>query len=398
MPIGAGGCGASRHCIMGTGLGVLDLAADFFLVAAAAGCLYLFLAAYLVLTFRVQGKTQPLDPVPVTVLVPLCGAEPDLEVRLRALCRQDYSGPVQIICGVGSAADPAIDAVTAVAGECEDGRIDLQIDSRTYGCNLKISNLINMARHARHDTLVLVDSDIEVGPDFLADVVGELQKPGVGAVTNLYRGVAGSNVWSHFATAALNAHFLPDAIVALRLKLAQPCFGASIALTRKTLQQICGFQAFADQIWDDYAIGQAVRRLGLNVAIAPAAVVHLCCAQSGGELFASELRAARTARSIAPIGQAGRMVVYPFALSLIAALLGAGAPAAVLAVAALGARALMTRCFVRRFGGPTHSSVLLAFGELVVFAAFIAGWFGPDVIWRGNRYRLVSEIPAADSQ
>jgi ceramide glucosyltransferase len=273
------------------------------LIAAAPGCLYMILSGYLVLRFGLGKAGRRAAPVPVSVLMPLCGREPGLYSRLRALCEQDYSAPIQILCATQHSADPAIPIVRAAAGE--GGRmIELMVDPRVHGRNLKISSLINMSGRARHDVLVLIDSDIEVGPDYLSRVAGELQRPGVGAVSCLYHGVAKGGLWARLAAMGIDLHFLPNVIVALRFGLAQPCFGATIAISRETLRRIGGLQAFADHLCDDYAIGEAVRALGARVAIPSFAVGHVCSERNARELLEGQLRYARTIRSIDPGGYA----------------------------------------------------------------------------------------------
>src|SRR5262249_44147226 len=154
--------------------------------------------------------------------------------------------------------------------------------------------LINMLPAARYDTLIVADSDIKVAPNYLADVVSHLQRPDVGAVTCLYHGIGGASIWSRFAATAINMHFLPLVTVALRFRLAQPCFGATIAMRRDTLNRIGGFSTFADYLADDYAIGQAVRRLGNKVVISHVIVSHVCFEGDFAALLAQQVRFART--------------------------------------------------------------------------------------------------------
>ena len=233
------------------------------------------------LRFDRRKSTAKAPPVPVTIMIPLCGAEPGLDERLRALCRQDYAAPVQILCGTHSPDDPAIEIVRRIAAECPAGVIELHVDSRANGRNLKIANLANMLHRARHDVLVMIDSDIEVNSDYLSIVMAELQKPGVGAVTCLYRGVSSGDFWANLSALEIDCQFLPNIIVALSFRLAHPCFGATIALSRDTLERIGGFRAFLDQLWDDYAIGAAVRELGSRVSVIPLALGHVCPSNRG---------------------------------------------------------------------------------------------------------------------
>src|SRR5690242_20397056 len=129
------------------------------------------------------------------------------------------------------------------------------------------------------------------------------------------------------AALSANVHFLPNVIAGVALGLARPCFGATIAMTRDTLWRIGGFAAFADQLWDDYAIGDAVRAAGYTVAVAPFAVGHVHTDATARQLAESQVRQVCTIKSIDPIGHAGSIVTHPFPLALIAVALGGGGDA-----------------------------------------------------------------------
>ena len=325
---------------------VLGWTTDALLAGATLGCLYILGAVILSLRFRARANRGEAVPVPVTILVPVCGHEPGLEQRLTALCEQDYGAPVQIVCGIRSPDDPAIEVVQRVADGHPSRAIELYVNPLVHGRNLKISNLINMAQHARHETLILIDSDIEVWPGYLTSVIGELQQPGVGAVTCIYHGLAAGGFWARLAAMGINSNFLPNVIVALTSGLGQPCFGATIAIRHDTLRQIGGFPAFTDHLWDDYAIGEAVRSLGLEVAVPSFALGHVCSESSARQLIASQMRYARTIKNIDPAGYLGGVILHPFPLALLAALIGGGGHAIALAAIALTCR--MALCLARR--------------------------------------------------
>src|SRR5262249_45525652 len=218
--------------------------------------------------------------------------------------RQDWGAPVRVMCGVKAASDPAVAIARLLAASPDAPRFDLVVDARAHGSNPKISNLINMLAIAQHDVLVLADSDIEVGPEYLARIVAELQQPGVGAVTCLYHGVPLSGRWSSHAALGINTHFLPNAVTALTVRLVRPCFGSTIAISRNLLSRIGGLAAFADQLADDYEIGRAVRNAGHEVAVPAFTIGHACFHERLRGLLARGLRGARTGRSIAPGGYA----------------------------------------------------------------------------------------------
>lgn len=376
---------------------LLRWAADLCLAGAALGCLYFVFVAASVLRFRARHAAPAAVPVPVSILVPLCGSEPGLADRLRALRDQDYAGQTEIICGTLDPDDPAIEVVRQVAAERNDGSITCHVDSNLAGQNPKVGNFSNIAKHAHHDMLVLIDSDIVVGSGYLSGVVAELQQPSVGAVTCLFYGLDQGDIWSRLAAMSANVHFLPNVIGGLTLGLARPCFGATIALTRDTLRRIGGLSAFVDQLWDDYAIGDAVREAGYTVAVAPFAVGHVHTEASARHLASSQVRQVCTIKSIDPAGHAGSVITHPFPLALVAAALGAGEQALAVAMIALACRVGVSWCVEQRFDMRSQSYLLLPVRELASFAAYVASFFVLTVTWRGQRYRLSDQTLIVDS-
>jgi ceramide glucosyltransferase len=369
---------------------VLVWVANFCVAAGTIGCVYTLIAAALVLRFARHGG-QGSDAQPsVTILKPLCGGEPGLFGRLLGFGHQHYDGPVQVVFGSQDRSDPAIGIVKQLQAACADLPVDLAVDPRGYGTNRKVANLINMTALARHEVIVLSDSDIEVGPTYLADVVAELHKPGVGAVTCLYHGVTGGGLWSRLSAMSINTYFLPNVVLARSIGLAQPCFGATIALRSETLDEIGGFHAFADCLADDYAVGEAVRVAGYDVAIPSFSVGHVCFERTAAELLRHQMRQSRTIRSIDPIGYAGAIITHPFALALLGALLGSPVGLLVAALAVV-CRTALTLAVERAFALPRHQYWLIPFRDLMAFTTFVSGFFGTSVSWRGSRYRVLSD-------
>src|SRR5579863_5433843 len=158
----------------------------FVSLGLAAG--YALVTVVAVLAWRMQrSPSKARSMPPVTVLKPLCGAEPGLLEHLRSFCRQDYP-EFQLVFGVRDAGDPACAVVKRLAAEFPSVPIELVINPLLHGTNLKISNLINMLPYARHDILAMADSDAFVGTDYLNSVTGPLLDENIGLVTCLYRG------------------------------------------------------------------------------------------------------------------------------------------------------------------------------------------------------------------
>jgi ceramide glucosyltransferase len=359
------------------------------LAGAFVGCVFTLIESAFVLGFSGKETQNPAAQPPMTVLKPLHGAESGLPARLAAFCRQDYGGPVQVLCGAQDDASPAAAVVRAVQRDFPEQLIELAVDPRRHGVNRKVSNLINMLPRARHDILVLSDSDIVVGPGYLRATVALLAEPRAGAVTCLYHGIGGEGLWARLSALAINSHFLPQAIAAISLGLAKPCCGATIALRRSMLERIGGFGAFADVLADDYGIGLAVRSAGCDIVTAPFTVGHRCFEGSLRQLALHQLRVARTIKSIDPIGYAGTILTHPWPLALLGMLSGSSA-AVVLAVAVLASRVTLCRCVEWRFGLPRQNYWLIPLQDVIAFAVYVASFFGATVHWRGSDYRVAA--------
>lgn len=356
---------------------------------AVFGVLYMLLAGVLAGRFFGRAAAQPASFPPVTVVKPLHGNEWALLGNLSSFCDQDYPGPVQFLFGVHDSADPALQVVEQLQRQYPQAQITVKVDMRLYGPNRKISNIVNMLPHAQHDVLVFADSDVSVGPDYLRNVVGELQKPGVGLVTCAYRGEPASGFWPRLSANATNYQFLPGVVVGLALGLARPCFGQTIAMRRITLEQIGGFEQYAHHLAEDHAIGEAVRSLGETVSIPPFAVSHACVENSAQRLFAHELRWSRTIRAVDPAGHLGSALTYPVAFALLAVLIsGAASWSWALVPAALLAR-LALKCLVdRALHQPYQRLWLLPLCDLVSFSIFVASYFSSRVVWRGFSFNV----------
>jgi ceramide glucosyltransferase len=363
-----------------------ELLVDICVAGAALGSFYHLTAIILVLRFPRARKVPPAPFPAVTILLPLHGNEPGLFGRIASLCRQDYPGRVDVICGVQQENDPAIPVVRRLQAT---GRpeIELNIDGCEHGSNRKISNLINMLPAASQDVVVISDSDIGVDPHYVASLIAELQEPGVGAVTCAYHGIPAGGIWAQLSAMSINLQFLPNVIAAVSLNAAHPCLGATIALNREALAQIGGFRRFADELADDYAIGSAVRALGRKVVVSRFTVGHVCFERDFRALWGRQLRAARTIQAIDPVGYAGTIFMHPLALSVVAAILGVSG-SFLLISAALICRLALCWAIERAIALPRHRYALIPVQDAIAFAIFLTSFFGREVEWRGKTYTV----------
>ena len=369
-------------------------------VVAVAGSLLLLCAAALMVRrgSRAASAFSSLEAPAVSVLKPLHGAEPRLRENLASVLHQDYGGAVQVVLGVGAADDGAAPVARALAAGDSPTPVTLVVGSPANGTNGKVRSLIALAGAARHDVLVIADSDMAVPPQYLARIARALAEPGVGAATCLYVGRGDAGLWSRLVAAWIDTHFLPQALIGTASGLAHPCMGSTIALTRETLVRIGGFERFADVLADDHAIGAAVRAAGLRVVVAPdLTLTHACRETSLGALLRQELRWNATLRGIDPWGYAGSAVLHPLPLALIALALGGGGLALAAVLLALGARALVAMAAATT-GAPARAPrdrwlplALVPARDLLAFLVFCLAFAARSVDWRGASFNLEAD-------
>ena len=362
----------------------------FACLGSAAG--YALIAVVAAMAWRMQARRKSSLPrPPVTVLKPLCGAEPGLYEHLRSFCRQDYP-EFQIVFGVRDPNDPACAVVKRLAAEFPALPIELVIDPQLHGNNLKISNLINILPHARHDLLVMADSDAFVESDYLATVTAPLLDPKVGLVTCIYRGMPTRRLWSRLGAMYINEWYVPSVLLAWLFGHEGYVSGQTICLRRDTLKTIGGLGVLADHLADDYRLGELVRGLGLRIVLSPYSVKGVHHEPNLGSLTRHELRWMRTIHVLRPVSF--RLIFLTFSLPLAALGIAAAAAGSSLSAAAwtLFGTTVLARLmlhFAHRL--EDHRAAisdlwLVPLRDLLILWVWCRSFFTSHVTWRGNEF------------
>jgi ceramide glucosyltransferase len=325
----------------------------------------------------------------VTVLKALCGAEAGLYHQLRSFCVQDYPA-LQLVFGVREAADPALQVVRRLQQEFPRLDLAVVIDPSLHGSNRKISNLINMLPAAQHDLLVMADSDIVAPRDYLSHVSAALADPGVGLVTCAYFGRSGGGMASQLGAMFINEWFMPSVLLAARFGARSFVSGATIALRREVLDTVGGLRKLADQLADDYKLGELVRGHGLRIVLSDIAVETSVEEPDIATLCRHELRWLRTIRSAQPLGYACCFPSFALPTALAgAALAGFDTTASVLLGIAAAARLVL-----HSFAGTGRARERWQrLALLPLRDALLAGLWGwsfckREIVWREQRYGI----------
>ncbi len=361
---------------------------------AAAAALYTLLALLGALLRPRRTTPWPAQmPRPgVTILKPLCGAEPQLYECLRSFCSQSWP-QLQIVFGVRDAADPAVAVVRRLQHEFPELDTCLVLNGTHHGSNAKVSNLINIMAAARHDYLIIVDSDIRVGPGYVEKVVAPLLDESVGIVTCPYVGRPLPDLWSQLGAQFINGWFIPSVFVAALFGSRAFAFGATIALRRKVLDAVGGLPAIADQLADDYRLGELTRERGLRTVLSEVVVETVVEERSLQDLIGHELRWLRTIKAVRPLGYSLAFVAFALPVALIGAALALGASWALLALGATAVLRLVMHLYwspsadrstwTRLWAVPVHDCVL--------FGVWCWGFVGQRVNWRQSSFQLAQD-------
>jgi ceramide glucosyltransferase len=370
------------HSLIGTiGFACVCLAATYAVLA---------LVAQLVWQSHGAAKTSARLP-PVTILKPLCGAEPGLYEHLRSFCRQDYP-EFQIVFGLHDPTDPALAIVERLRGEFPSLPIDIVVNPQQHGSNHKTSNLINMLVRARHDVLAMADSDVYVGPDYLHTVTAPLRDRSVGLVTCIYRDIPTGRIWSRLGAMYINEWYVPLVLLGWLFGNQSYASGQTLCLRRETLQAIGGLQAISNHLAEDYRLGELIRGLGQRIELSHYVVKGLHHEEDLDSLARHELRWMRTLRALRP--RSFRLFFLTFVLPLalfgvILAVVGSTLPVAAWVLCGITIAARLTLHFAHRVGGdrPLLSDLwLLPMHDLLICWVWCQSFMTSQVTWRGVKF------------
>jgi ceramide glucosyltransferase len=396
----------------------LTIRAALEVVAAigTVGCLFFyFLSLIAAASFLRHMRRKPSQAPatkfpPVSILKPLKGVDPNIWENFCSHCEQGYP-QFQLIFGVSDPADPAVEIVRKLQAKYPELAIELIVCERILGTNIKVSNLAQMLPAARHEYLLVNDSDIRVPSDYLRKVMsplaGDAANHPVGLVTCLYRGVAAPTLGSRLEALGIATDFIPGVLSARFLENGLHFgLGSTLAFRRRDLATIGGFEPLLDYLADDYELGRRIAATGKRVELSTAIVTTFLPAYTMREFFRHQLRWSRTIRDARPWGYAGLLFTFglPWAL---ATLLAARAAAWAWSLLAITFAVRLIAGYVAAvlvLDGPKHDSpkddsrkdehqfvrdvILLPLRDLLAPLVWAASFLGNRIHWRGEVFHL----------
>ena len=355
------------------------------------------LTAWSVLAAARRRPDPPRGWPAVSVIKPIRGLDEEAEANLRSFLTLDYPGEREVLFCVEEERDPAVPLIRRLLGAHPEANARLLVRERGHPGTLgKIHNMMVGVEASLHPVLVFSDADVRAGAGYLQDLVRPLADPRMGLAFGAPV-IAGAKT----AAAALLALAVNDAVLlvapAAALQRVEGACGASMAIRRETLEAVGGLLPLADRIADDAALGQAVRRAGLQVALTPSPVRIIqrrLSLRAWWSLmhrwFVTVRRLFPTLYACYPLAEFGPL----WALLYAAARAGRGADAAVwLLPAAMVALAAASMAVASLRFARTPEVLrwlwLLPALDLLRAAVWVAAYLSAEVAWRGRRLRVL---------
>jgi ceramide glucosyltransferase len=365
--------------------------------------IYYAIAIFSTLRFFKNPATQPHPrsgyTPPVTNLKPVKGLDPDAYENFASFCRQDYPEYEILFCVDRN--DPGVPVLEKLVADFPEVKIRLLFGSGREAINDKVARLARLASEASYETVVISDSDVRVGPDYLRTVVAPLADPAVGAVTCFYAHSDESTLAEHLQTVGMVSDFYPGILTAWQLDGVKFALGPTIATTRTRLAGFGGYQAIENQPGDDLLVGRLIAEQGYRVELLAYSVEAVADYHSLFDLVQKRLRWIIVMRHMRPWGHLGLVFTWGLFWALAAIAVHPTLPVALGYLGAYLILRLTLTCLVGSWGlklrGLWKELVLVPVWDTLALGIWLASFARKTVRWRGAQYYIRDGmlVPAA---
>jgi ceramide glucosyltransferase len=332
---------------------------------------------------------------PVSVLKPLHGTEPGMERNLETFFEQDYPEFELLFCA-RQETDEGLHLARRVGARYP------HVDAHYVTCgepmpkfhNAKVYSLEKLDSVARHELFITSDADVRVKPDHLRRMVQNLRDPHVGLASCVYLGTTTGGFSAQLDAVGKSVEMTSGVLVADMLEGTKFALGASMAVRRKSFQQVGGFAELGQFYADDFVLGNRLAAQGTGVLLATH-VIRLMVQDSPFWLsFRNQLRWMQSTRRSRPWGHLGSGLTFAMPFGLLGLVWGLASGHALLGLAwvglAIANRWLQAGTILRVMGDEDWLRGMLIYPlrDLLGSILWLGSYGGDRFYYRGKIYRL----------
>ena len=248
----------------------------------------------------------------------------------------------------------------------------------------------------QHDILVTSDSDVEVAPNYLRDVVPPLLDPKVGAVTCLFRGKSAGGFWAYLDAIGQSVEFTAGVLMSNLMEDTKFGLGPTIVVRKDSIGRIGGFAGVREYLSNDFAVGNFIYKAGFQVILSSHVVDHMSSPTTLRQMFERELRWSMGSRYSRPKGHIGTGLTFamPYGILGLLAALALGQPELGWSLLAAALVNRIIQCWIVGWWAardPIARRTILFYPlrDLHGFVIWCASYICKRSLWRDNNYELL---------
>jgi ceramide glucosyltransferase len=339
---------------------------------------------------------------PISILKPLKGLDDNLFDNLESFCNLDYP-EYEIIFSFQNRNDQAFKVAGKIRDKYPHRDISLVVEPCNAGLNPKVNNLIPAYRRSKHNLVLISDSNVMVGEDYLKEIVKHMENPEVGLVSNVIKGVGSHSMGSVLENLHLNS-FILGSVCFLDRFMGMPCvIGKSMLMRKSDLDAIGGFDAVKDFLAEDYVIGQRMHQSGRKVVLSNYAIHNVNSSWGLDRFINRHTRWGKLRWQIGGVKYLSELLCNPVFMAFLPVVLWGPSRATLCLVLSaslikiagdyyIGTRVLSgVATDAGRIDGtvPRMSCYLLVpLKDILIGGLWFVPLISSTVAWRGNRYRI----------
>ncbi|MFH7030673.1 MAG: glycosyltransferase [Heteroscytonema crispum UTEX LB 1556] len=332
----------------------------------------------------------PTSPPPkISILKPLKALDEQLTENLTAFLNLEGS-PYEVLIGIADINDPVVALVKEFIATHPQAPILLIITGQSIGCNPKVMTLASLEKEASGDILLVSDGNTRPHRHCLKPILTTFENPNIGVASAPFFVRQPKSIGAKFRALRIGTMIVSSICGGYTLTKFPFIVGKWMAIRREALVELGGFAALSQVLCEDAVIAPKLHQLNWKAAIIPDLIDIYLGDWTIKQAWSQQLRWSRLIRFIAfvePILELLWNGVFLLLASAIAWKIGAKSSALNLAIASLLNWIFYSTLYIK-LGGSLFDILLLPLQDFQMLLIAISTYFGNEINWRGQRFRI----------